>query len=268
MSLRAVTALMLAGWRTALSYRVRFAVSMLSIIVMIVPLYFVSRAIQPVMAPAIANEGVHYFAFITLGMFATNVVASSLTALPEAISADLNSGFFEAVVSTPTGSGAVAVGLSGYAILRNTLRGTILVLAGAVLGINLVWTRVPEAFLIVVLIVLAHFGIGLIAAALVVAFRTHAAIPQTMLLVSALLGGVYYPTTVIPSWIEKVSDAVPLAYGLRALRHTLLDGQSIQMVLDDVGILLTFAAVLLAIGAMAYRASLHYARKAGSLSQY
>jgi len=267
-NLRAITALMLAGWRSALSYRVRFAVSMFSIVVMIVPLYFVSRAIQPVMAPVIANEGVHYFAFVTLGMFVTHVVASSLTALPEAISTDLNSGFFEAVVSTPTGVGAVAVGLSGYSILRSSLRGAILVLAGALLGINLVWSRLPEAFLILVLIVLAHFGIGLIAGALTVAFRTHAGIPQTMLLASGLLGGVYYPTSVIPSWIENLSDAVPLAYGLRALRHTLLDGQSIHMVLDDVGTLLTFAAVLLAIGAMAYRASLRYARQAGSLSQY
>ena len=93
-------------------------------------------------------------------------------------------------------------------------------------------------------------------------------IPQAVLLVSGLLGGVYYPTHVIPSWIERVSDAVPLAYGLRALRHTLLDGKSIQMVFHDVGLLLTFATVLLAIGAMAYRASLHYARQAGSLSQY
>jgi ABC-2 type transport system permease protein len=267
-SIRAIGALILAAWRTALSYRVRFAMSMLTIVVTIIPLYFVSRAIQPVMAPVIATEGVHYFAFVTLGLFATNVVASSLTAFPESVSADLNSGFFEAVVSTPTGAGAVAVGLSGYSILRNSLRGAILVLAGAVLGINLVWSRLPEAFIIVVLIVLAHFGIGLIAGAIVIAFRTNAAIPQAVLLLSGLLGGVYYPTSVIPSWIERVSDGVPLAYGLRALRHTLLDGQGIQMVLDDVSILLTFAVVLLATGAMAYRASLHYARQAGSLSQY
>lgn len=268
MSIRAVGALIVAAWRTALSYRVRFVMSLFSIVVMIVPLYFVSRALQPVMAPVIVTEGVHYFAFVTLGLFATNVVQSSLTAFPDSVRADLNSGFFEAVVSTPTGAGAVAVGLSGYSILRNTLRGAILVLAGAVLGINLVWSRLPEAFIIVILIVLAHFGIGLIAGALVIAFRTHGAIPQVVLLLSGLLGGVYYPTSVIPSWIERMSDAVPLAYGLRALRHTLLDGQGIQMVLDDLSILLTFATVLLATGAMAYRASLHYARQAGSLSQY
>jgi ABC-2 type transport system permease protein len=220
------------------------------------------------MAPVIATEGVHYFAFVTLGMFATNVVASSLSALPDAISSDVNSGFFEAIVSTPTGAGAVAVGLSGYSVLRNTLRGAILVLAGAALGINLAWSRLPEALLIVTLIVIAHFGIGLIAGALVVAFRTHAAIPQTVLLASGLLGGVYYPTSVIPSWIERLSDVVPLAYGLRALRHTLLDGQGLQMVLGDLAVLLTFATVLLATGAMAYRAALYYARQAGSLSQY
>ncbi len=268
MSLRAIAALMRAGWRTAISYRLRFTISMLSIVVTIVPLYFVSRALQPVMAPVIATEGVQYFAFVTLGMFAISVVGSALTALPDAITSDLNSGFFEAIVSTPTDAGAVAVGLSGYSIIRNTLRGAILVLAGAVLGINLAWERLPVALLIVLLIVLAHFGISLVAGALVIAFRTHVAIPQMVLLASGLLGGVYYPTTVIPSWIERVAEVVPLAYGLRALRHTLLDGQGIQLVLNDVAILLAFATVLLAIGATAYRASLRYARQAGSLAQY
>ncbi|MGH7712725.1 MAG: ABC transporter permease [Gemmatimonadaceae bacterium] len=268
MSLRAIIALIVAGWRTALSYRLRFAVSMLSIAIMIVPLYFVSDAIQPVVAPVIATEGVHYFAFVTLGLFASTVVTSAVTALPEAIAADLNSGFYEAVVSTPTGAGPVAVGLAGFSILRNSVRGAILVLAGALLGVNLVWVRLPEALLILSLIVVAHFGIGLIASALVVAFRTHAAIPQAVLLTSGLLGGVYYPTSVIPSWIEQVSAAVPLTYGLRALRHTLLEGQGIPMMLDDLGVLLIFAFVLMASGAMAYRAALQYARQAGSLSQY
>ena len=268
MRLRAIAALVRAGWRTATSYRVRFTFSLLSIVVTIVPLYFVSRALQPVMAPVIATEGVHYFAFVTLGMFAVGVVGSALSALPDAISRDLNSGFFEAVVSTPTGPGAVALGLSGYSIMRNTLRGAILVMAGTVLGINLAWERLPYALVIILLIVLAHFGIGLIAGALVIAFRTNVGIPQMVLLASGLLGGVYYPTTVIPSWIERVADVVPLAYGLRALRHTLLDGRGFHLVLNDLGVLFAFAIVLLATGSMAYRASLRYARQAGSLSQY
>lgn len=268
MSAGAIAALIRAAWRTALSYRLRFAVSMVALLVMIVPLYFVSRALQPVMAPAIATEGTQYFAFLTVGLFASTLVASCVGALPDAITSDLNSGFFEAVVSAPAGAGTVAAGLAGYPILRSVLRGATLVLAGAFLGIHLVWSRIPEALLIVGLIALAHFGIGLMAAALVVAFRTNAAIPQIVLLASGLLGGVYYPTAVIPSWIANVSDVVPLAYGLRALRHTLLDGQGLQMVLNDLGILTSFSVVLIAIGTMAYRASLHYARQAGSLSQY
>ena len=268
MSARAIASLIRAGWRTALSYRLRFAFSIVALLVMIVPLYFVSRAIQPLIGPAIATEGTQYFAFVTVGVFMSTLVASAVSALPDAISSDLNSGFFEAVVSTPVGAGNVAVGLAAYPILRSVVRGGTLVLAGALLGIHLVWARLPEAMLIIALIAVAHFGLGLIAAALVVAFRTNAAIPQIVLLASGLLGGVYYPTTVIPSWMSNVSDLVPLAYGLRALRHTLLDGDGIQMVLNDLGILTSFAVVLLAIGAMAYRASLQYARQAGSLSQY
>ena len=86
--------------------------------------------------------------------------------------------------------------------------------------------------------------------------------------VSALLGGVYYPTKVIPSWIQAVSDFVPLTYGLRALRGTFLQGQSISQVLPDILILSGLAAALLSTSWLAFLWSLRHARRAGTLAQY
>ncbi|MGQ0540087.1 MAG: ABC transporter permease [Gemmatimonadaceae bacterium] len=268
MTLRAVGALIRASWRTALSYRLRFAISTLSIVVMVLPIYFLSRAVQPIMAPLIENEGAQYFAFVIIGLFAASVVSGALYALPQAITADFNTGFFEAVVSTPAGIASVALGLSGYTVLRHSLRGVALVFAGALFGMQLMWWRLPEALLIIALIAIAHFGLGLIAAALVIAFRTDAAVPQGVLLLSGLLGGVYYPTSIIPSWIATVADYVPLTYGLRALRHTLLNGEGLEAVVPELSALALFAVALSVAGAIAYRGSLHYARQAGSLSQY
>src|SRR5690606_27451772 len=122
--------------------------------------------------------------------------------------------------------------------------------------------------LILALIVLAYVPFGLLAAAMIIAFRTAGPLPQAVTGVSALLGGVYYPTHVIPSWIESLSAFVPLTYGLRALRQTLLEGQPLYSVLPDLGALVLFVPVLMCAGVVAMRAALAYARRAGTLSQY
>jgi ABC-type multidrug transport system permease subunit len=73
---------------------------------------------------------------------------------------------------------------------------------------------------------------------------------------------------VIPSWIQRVSDWVPLTYGLRALRRALLEGWTMRQILPDVEMLVLFDAVLLMGSVAAFALALRYARRAGTLAQY
>jgi ABC-type multidrug transport system permease subunit len=73
---------------------------------------------------------------------------------------------------------------------------------------------------------------------------------------------------VIPSWIRQLSDVVPLTYGLRALRRTLLEGLPFSAVMPDVVTLLGFVVLLSAVGLLILSEALHYARRSGTLAQY
>ena len=85
---------------------------------------------------------------------------------------------------------------------------------------------------------------------------------------SGFLGGVYWPTSVIPSWVRVVSDMLPISYGLRALRRTLLNGEPLSAVSDDVLTLAGYGGLLLSLGAITLSIALSYARRRGTLSQY
>jgi len=110
--------------------------------------------------------------------------------------------------------------------------------------------------------------IGVIVASLVLAFRFTGPVVQAVLVSSALLGGVYYPTRVIPSWIREISDFIPLTYGLRALRGVLLEEAPLSAVAGDIGMLALFCVTLLAASSLAIMLSLDYSKRAGTLSQY
>jgi ABC-type multidrug transport system permease subunit len=79
---------------------------------------------------------------------------------------------------------------------------------------------------------------------------------------------VYYPTQVIPSWLQELSKVLPLTYGLRALRQAALLNVPFSAVARDVSILAIYTAVLLGAGALTLAAALRYARRTGSLSHY
>jgi len=268
MSARAALALTQASWRTAKSYRFSFVLSFVSLAVTIVPVYFVANALQQFMAPVISSEGRDYFGFVLIGTAMLTLVSAALSSFASAVSGGLSSGFFEALLVTPTSLGSLLAGQTGYAFAWAAARAILLVGAGAFLGVDLHWLRLPEAVLVTTVLVSAYAGVGLIAAALVVSFRTNAAIPQGVLLISTLLGGVYFPTSVLPPVAAPVAEWLPLTPGLRALRRALLLGYPLSAINGDLLQLVGLALGSVVVGAVSLRFAFRYARNAGSLSQY
>lgn len=266
--MRAVAALVRARWRTAKSYRLDFAFSLGGLLFSVIPTYFVAQALQPTMEASIQGEGDHYFPFVIVGMVALSLLSTAVNRLPNAIDESVRTGTLEALFSTSAGFPSILTGLTGYGFVWSAVKGALLLVAAWVLGAEFVAARIPAGMLILALVVAAHVPLGLIGGAAMLAFRTTGPFPQIVLASSGLLGGVYYPTHVIPSWIEHLSAALPLTYGLRALRRVWLEGETLGQVAGDVGILLLFVGGLGVVGWTAFRAALRYARRNGTLSQY
>jgi len=265
---RKLLALIRAYGLTSLSYRLGTIVSVCGLVVSIVPAYFIAQALQPVMAKSIAHEGQQYFGFVVVGMIAFLLVATSLRALPEAIQSGIARGTLEALLATPTRLPVLLGGMAGYPVLSTMVQGAIALLTAWVLGAHVAWHRGLPALGILLLIILAHIPFGVVTASFVITFKTPGPLSLGVAMLSGFLGGVYYPTQVLPFWLHGVSAFLPLTYGLRALRRTLLDGAPFSAVASDVAVLAAFAVALVGASLLAFSRALRYARRAGTLAQY
>lgn len=266
--MRGARALIGSKWRAARSYRLRLILSLASLLASVIPIYFIANALQPVMAEKIVGEGGQYFGFLIVGMLTFLLLPIAVNSLPDEIGSGITTGTLEALLGSSAGVPSIVTGLLGFHLIWASLRAAFMLLGASVLGATIAWSQLGASVMILGLIVLAYLPFGLIGAAMVIAFRTAGPLPQGILTLSALLGGVYYPTHVIPSWIEAISAFVPLTYGLRALRMTLLEGQSLAAVAPDIGTLSVFIVVLTVVGASALSGALAYARRVGTLSHY
>jgi ABC-2 type transport system permease protein len=266
--MRPILAFMRASWLTASSYRVSMVLSLVAVIGSVIPVYFIAKALQPVMSNAIQGEGHQYFGFLLIGSITFLFIPLAVSSLPSTITLSITSGTMEAVLGTPTSMPIMLIGMMGYSFAWTAIRASLMLIAGAVLGASINWAQLPLAMILLLLIILAYVPIGLIAAAAYLAFRTSGPLTTGVIMISSLLGGVYYPTHVIPSWLEHISRAIPLTYGLRALRRVLLEGASLMTVRSDVGVLLLMTVVLFAAGVWLFSAAMRYARRTGSLSYY
>ena len=85
-------ALIQASWRTQRSYRVSIVLSILSLGVTVLPVYFVSKALQPYAAASIANQGGNYFGFLVIGFIALIFVSTTVSSIPDAVGSGIGTG--------------------------------------------------------------------------------------------------------------------------------------------------------------------------------
>lgn len=268
MSASAVGALARASWYQARSYRVSLLMQLGGILLTVVPIYFIAGALETTMAGTIEVESDQYFSFVLVGSVALMFVSAALTTLQGTIAAGISTGYFESLLMTRAPVPWILTGLTSYGFLLTVVRTAVMITAGWALGATIAWSQILPALLIIALLFAAHWGIGLVGSALVIAFRTAGPLTQLVTTVSVFFGGVYYPVSAIPSWLGAIADATPLAYGLRALRRVLLRGDSLGDVGLDVAMLAAMGIVTLTVGAWSIAVALRYAKRAGTLGLY
>lgn len=266
--MRSALALLRAAWLAATSYRLATVLSFASVLASVVPIFFIAGAVQDVAAESIRVESSSYFGFIIVGIASVYLLSAAAGSLPGAIAGNIGSGTLEALLVTRTSVPLLLVGLTAYPMVQAALRALVLIIGATLFGVQFTWGMLPAVLGIALLLALAYAGVGLVAAALVLVFRTSGPLITAVVALSSLLGGAYYATSAVPGWLHALTAFVPLTYALRASRMLLLGGASLAEVLPDVSVLLLVALASMTAGSLAFAYGLARARRAGTLSQY
>jgi ABC-2 type transport system permease protein len=172
---------------------------------------------------------------------------------------------FMAPLSRPShlfGMGAFAI---GYGLVRATL------LFGAVaasVGLSLPDANYAAALLLLAVASVSFVGVGMMTAVLPLISPEKGTqlgfVAQGVMLV---VSGVYYPVSVLPTWMQWLSTISPATYALRGMRSAILDGAGLGELWGDVWPLILIGAVAVPLGLEIFRRGELYAKRHGKLKR-
>ena len=253
--------------KTEVSYRLSFVSEIAGIVFSLALFYFLARLVGPSAEPRMAAYGGDYFAFVLVGIAFYRYLSVALAAFSQAVSQGQAAGTLEAMLVSPTHPLALLLHSSLWPFLRATLEVGVYLAAGALLfGFRSEHADLGAAALTLVLTVLAFSSFGILSAAFVLVFKRGDPFAFVLGTLSALLGGVYYPVEVLPSWLRHAADLVPLTYALRGLRRAILGGASAAQILPDLGVLALFAAAGLPLSLWVFGRAMDRAKRDGTLA--
>jgi len=251
------------------SYRLEFFLRLISVFFFLVIFYFVSQLFKQSPISHLAPYGGDYFSFVLIGIAFFGYLNFGLNSFSDFIRREQLWGTLEGQLVSPTRILTIIGFSSVWQFIYTTFETLIYLIFGTfIFGVSLRIGNIIQIFLILILTVTSLVGLGMISASFILVFKRGDPLNWLITNFSTLLSGVYFPVTILPIWLQKISSLIPFTYTLNTLRHALLSGSSGITPLRDMFILVFFSIVFLPLGIFSIHYGLRKAKIKGSLGQY
>jgi len=247
------------------SYRARLFSMILGVFFSLALFYYISRlvSVQSFESPDA------YFAFVVAGLIVFRILTSLFQAGTVGVRQQLVAGTFERTLVSPFGAVAGVASLLVFPfVLAFVLSAATLVLAGLVFGMPVEWATLPLTLPLGLLAGLAFAPFALALAAAAVLFKQTAAGAGFILTGISLIAGFYFPVTLLPEWIQWMSEVQPFTPAVELLRHVIIGTPLEDPALLSVAKLAGFAAALLPLSFLILKEAIQVGRRRATIIEY
>lgn len=252
-----------------LSYKLSFFLHCLSIFWPILIFYFISKLFGQTFVPHLKEYGGDYFPFVLIGLAFSGYLGTALGSFSFNLRREQMIGVLEAILVTPTKISTVIISMGLWNFVFASIIAFVYLLCGVLFfGVNLTNANILGAIVVLTLAIVSFGSIGLISASFIMVFKMGNPVAWVMGRFSSFFGGAYFPITIFPKALRIVSYFLPVTYALKLLRHTLLQGYSLRVLVPEVIMLAGFSILLFPASIFIFKLALRKAKKDGSLLQY
>jgi ABC-2 type transport system permease protein len=251
-----------------ISYRGAFLLQQVGIIFGVPVLYFMSKVMEGGQSETLAQYGGKYFPFLLLGVAFTDFITVSQSSFTTSIREHQFMGTLEIVMLSPTPVPVILLFSSLWGYFFTSIRFVIYLLCGFLFGLDLSNANVLPFLAILLISIASMASLGILIAAVTLVIKRSEGINMLMTGMTLAFGGVAYPVTLLPDWLQWVPKVIPYSYALKGMRLSLLQGAGFAEVLPLLTTLAWFSFILLPIGLYSFSLATRYAKLKGTLGQY
>jgi ABC-2 type transport system permease protein len=253
----------------ARSYKAAFLLEIFQAMFGVASFYFLSRFIASPSLQDSMPRGTNYFSFVLVGIAFFDYMSVALHSFDASLNEARQNGTLENLLVTQTPLPIIVAGSSLYPFALMSLRTLIYLGWGAALfGFPVRDANWLGAALILLASVLAFSGLGVLSASYLLVFKRGNPFNWAILGISSVVGGMLYPVSVLPKWLQVVARLVPVTYSLEGMRAALLGHATVRELLPPLIALLAFAVVLLPASFTIFSWALRRTKITGTLTHF
>lgn len=251
------------------SYKLAFLFNLFGVLLSVLSYFFIDKLFGQKIVKPLAEFGVDYFSYVLLSMAFFSYVGVGLGSFAGRIRSEQIQGTLEAILLTPAKVSTLLLSLAVWNLILATFDLLIYILLGAFFfKISFANTNLLSAFTILLFTVISFSALGILSASFTLVFKKGNPLSWIISSLEGLLGGVYFPITVLPQWLQFISIFFPVTHAIRAIELAVYKGYSVIQLSREITFLAMLTFLLLPLSLSVFKYSLKKARRNGSLGQY
>lgn len=269
--LSALYALIRKDWKQYWRYPLNAVSSIFQPLIWIAPVYFMGLAFSEngkALGFSQYSGTTDFMSFILLGTVLEGFINAVFWGMGYALKNDMDSGVMESNWLTPIPRLLILVGHSVTNMIVTALTSVgMLFFGGLIFGFH-ASGDVLGAFLPIVPMMIGLYGFGFAFAAIVMLIREANTLVDVSSFLVQIFSGSNFPVNALPRFLLPVALALPLTYGLDAVRAYLIGTNTILPLHWEMLLLVVFMFVMLWIGTATFRSLERRVRTLGTLGQH
>jgi ABC-2 type transport system permease protein len=254
-------------FRIATSYRGPFVLEFVEALFSAATFYYVARFVDSPELRHALPPGTSYFAYTLVGVAFFDYLHAALDTFDRTLEEARDTGTLEPLLVTQTSVPVLLVGSAIYPFALTTFRiGIYLGWGWLLFGFPLGAANWLSVLVVLIATLLSFSGLGIFSSAYLLLFKKGNPSKWFFLGISGIAGGMLFPVSILPGWLQIVAHLNPITYALEAMRAALLEGASVAVLARSISILLLFAAVLLPASTLVFQWALRRTKITGTLS--
>lgn len=250
--------------RLFFSYRGRLATRLVASLVTLALFYYLSRLVSSSQFPTPSD----YYAYVVIGIVILEVLQATLT-IGLTLRQEVVQGTFERLVLSPFGPVGATIGMTLFPVALSCFVAVFTLLVGAVVfDLPVSWSTAPLAIPVALLGSAIFTGVGLLFAAMVVLVKQAGGQLGLATTLIALASGAYFPVTLLPGWLQWISDVQPFKPTIDLLRHLLVDSPIPGSAAGAVAKLVGFVIIVVPLSTFVLRYAIRQAQRRGTIIEY
>jgi len=251
------------------SYKFAFLSNVSGVLISVLGYFFIDRLFGHRIVSQLQEFGVNYFSYVLLGMAFFSYIGVGIGSFSSRIESEQMQGTLEATLLTPAKISTILFSMALWNLIFATIDIALYIGLGIFLfKVSFANVNLISALVILILTITSFSSLGILSASFIMVFKRGNPVGWIINNLEGLIGGVYFPLTVMPLWLQFLAKFFPITYAIRAIELAVYRGRSVTQLAKEITFLLLFSLVLLPLSLAAFKYAVKKARMQGSLAQY